>query len=857
MSLARFNPASADTGHRLRFLAVLTTTITLGTLGALSMAAPTAAGASAPPGVGRALPTRAQSPGLSGLAFTPLPAPTRIADTRSAATDPATYAGDTLSPGGELTVDMPGAVPSTAGAVVAQLTAISPTAPGYLSAFPAGTSWPGTANVNFTTSQIVGNLVTVALGVDPSTGAPAITIYNGPAAGPDTDLTFDLYGYYAPPTATAGDTYVPLTPTRIFDTRPGSGYAGQGQTLGGDGTVGVPVTGVGGVPQGAAAVVVNIAVTDTTAPSYIQGYPTGSPPSSSTPTVNQNWVAGETLSTKGVIGVGTAGSITLANHAGDVDVVVDVDGYFTAPGGSGLLFNALSTPVRILDTRPGGIATGNSATATIQGVNAGAGVLNMADISGEPGVGDYLTAYPAGQSVPVAADVNYVPGDSSTVVDNASYATTGAGGAIGIFNGPADGPNTNVVVDEFGWFSAAGASVGACSSGGPSFMVPLATTQVQVDNVSNYPDCRVATLVQWADRGMATTDPLTADVAGEMEDGDRVVATEYGLYWLDIVRRGGLLSGMWALVPSTTDGADFQYTANSNEWDPNELLPGTAASNAHTYDAGQAVLVLPTGGSDGSCVTGQGTFVIGNSDNCSVADGPASASFSTSVSGVDHAYSFSGTLYQEGTDHNEVMTDSYGDSAEINFTLTYHFRDYTDTTEDYGSNNGPQDQRVRMELALEPTGALHLGNLVVSGDSDQAGSPYPFRQYNWSNTMRQAYGCNNGQTFAADTMAQLCEGPAFGFAYITQPNQLPATLSPGDFVTEQQTPTPGDTTDRSLTYMLPANASYRLPERIDQVWVPGPDVSSFDVDYFNQEDVVVPSGGSIPLGFDMQMIPAS
>ncbi|MGH9028137.1 MAG: Ig-like domain-containing protein, partial [Acidimicrobiales bacterium] len=296
--------------------------------------------------------TQVTQSGTSGLGFTPLSPPMRIADTRPGATDPTTYAGRTLGPGQSITIDMPASVPSNAGAVVAQLTAIGATRAGYLAAYATGGSRPETANVNFAAGQIVGNLVTVGLGVD-TNGALALSIYNGPSG--TTDFTLDLYGYYATDTSTAGDGYVPLTPTRIFDTRATSGLAGEGMTLGSGGTATVPVSGVGGVPQNTVGVVVNVAVVDTTAPSYVQGYPTGSPPASSTPTVVENWGPGELLSAKAIIGVGQKGSITFANAAGSTDLVVDVDGYFLPPGSGGALFNPLPTPVRLADTRPDGI----------------------------------------------------------------------------------------------------------------------------------------------------------------------------------------------------------------------------------------------------------------------------------------------------------------------------------------------------------------------------------------------------------------------------------------------------------------------------------------------------------------------
>jgi len=395
----------------------------------------------------------------TSLGFTPLASPVRIADTRSGATDPSKYAGDTLCPGGSLTVDIPaGDVPPAASAIVAQLSAVTPTSGGFLSVYPAGTPVPGTSNVNFVAGQDVGNLVTVALGTDATNGSLAVSVLNGPAGttGPDTDMTLDLYGYYAPQSAGSGDPYVPLTPARIFDTRQGSGQPGQGQTLTNGGSVQVPVLGLGGVPSsGVSAVVVNIGVTNTTAPSFIQGYPTGSPPSSSTPTVDQNWVGGETLSTKAIIGVGSGGSITLANHDANVDVVVDVDGYFGAPGASGALLNVLPTPVRLADTRPGGVAGGASysvAVAGTQGVpaTATAGVLDVIDLATQ---GNFLTVYPAGQSAPFAADVNYVSADTDTIVANAAFGTIGSSGSVDVYNGPSTTTSANIVVDEFGYFS--------------------------------------------------------------------------------------------------------------------------------------------------------------------------------------------------------------------------------------------------------------------------------------------------------------------------------------------------------------------------------------------------------------------
>src|ERR1039457_1464043 len=87
---------------------LLTTGLVAGPLAGVSGAAPTS----------HALAT-------TGLGYTPLASPARIADTRAGATDPSTYAGKTLAAGANLTVDVPAsaAVPANASAVVVNVTA--------------------------------------------------------------------------------------------------------------------------------------------------------------------------------------------------------------------------------------------------------------------------------------------------------------------------------------------------------------------------------------------------------------------------------------------------------------------------------------------------------------------------------------------------------------------------------------------------------------------------------------------------------------------------------------------------------------------------------------------------------------
>jgi hypothetical protein len=411
----------------------------------------------------------------------------------------------------------------------------------------------------------------------------------------------------------------------------------------------------------------------------------------------------------------------------------------------------------------------------------------------------------------------------------------------------------------------------SATSSTPSFTVSLVNGRsVQVDNWSAYSKSALTSLVQWADRGMATTDPLNVKAAGEMETGDRIVVTDYGIYWLDLMRRGGLLSGIWPITATST-GVKFEYTPSGDEWEPNELLPGSdpggQSSADNLYAGGQQLNVIAYGtdNADGSCTPGYGTFVMNDSDNCGVADTGVSVSLSVAtLSGGVHAYSVSGTLYQEGTNHDQTMIDGSGQQAQIGFLLTYDFGDTTDTTTDYGSGGGAGNQRVRTELTLTPSGPIDLGTLVVADTSDWGSATYPLRQYNYSNTARTVYApggmpCISGTALAPFAVGNICEAGTYASNWISQPNSISSGthLSGGDFVTEMQTSSSGSITDRELTALVPETGSYQFPERIDHIWNAGLQVSSMDVDYFNDESFPVASGGALNLGYDLQTVPYS
>ena len=375
-------------------------------------------------------------------AFHPL-APARILDTRAGVGAPAARLGpeQTIS----LQVIGAGGVPPDATAVVMNVTVTEPTAGSFLTAWPAAQPRPTASNLNYVGGQTVPSLVTVRIGFEGK-----VSLYN--FAG-STHLIADVAGWYGADYGDAGSRFNPVTPARVLDTRTGNG-AVPGK-LGPSGTIGLQVTGRGGVPaSGVSAVVLNVTVTEPTAGSFLTAWPAGqSRPLAS----NLNFSAGQTVPNLVVVKVGAGGLVNLFNYAGASHVIADVAGWFgagpRAPTGS----LASAGPFRIVDTRyalgtPTRAKVGPGGTLTIQVAGAEdlppsgvtAVVLNVTVT--EPTAGRFLTVWPHGEARPLASNLNYEAGQT---VPNLVVVKVGAGGAIDLFNFAGA---THVVVDVAGWY---------------------------------------------------------------------------------------------------------------------------------------------------------------------------------------------------------------------------------------------------------------------------------------------------------------------------------------------------------------------------------------------------------------------
>ena len=250
----------------------------------------------------------------------------------------------------------------------------------------------------------------------------------------------------------------PAFPVRILDTRPGyatiDGLFDGGGALGAAATLDLLVGGRGGVPANAAAVMLNLTATNTTAAGFVTAWPTGTAwPLAS----NLNFTAGQTVPNLALAKLGSGGDVSLFNSAGSTDLIADVAWYFSASSQVAAL-----VPARILDTRPGyatvdGQFAGNGALGGARkldlkvtgrgGVPAsGVGSVVMNVTATDPTANGYITAWPSGQPQPLASNLNFVPAQT---VPNLVITGVGANGAVSLFNSAG---NTQLIADVTGWF---------------------------------------------------------------------------------------------------------------------------------------------------------------------------------------------------------------------------------------------------------------------------------------------------------------------------------------------------------------------------------------------------------------------
>jgi hypothetical protein len=387
----------------------------------------------------------------------PDPGRTGGLDATLTADSSAVGSANTSAPG-QLSTDYYGSSPYTSRGAVQFMTA-NPTLSVAIGATP-------TSAYGIDLEQdITSASVPLTVNVDWGDGITGTTTTTG-AQTLDTDHTYAAIGSYtvtvtvtdnssdsvsnAIIATTDGSDYTPYGPVRILDTRFAIG-APKAQLTSAN-PIKLKVDGVGKIPTYATAVTLNLTLTNATGGGNVAAFPDGSTEQTS----NLNYAAGQTVANLAIVPIGPDGYIDLAKQGpGAVDMIADVEGFFTQTSSSG--YTAGASPTRILDTRYaiGAPKKPLNSTNPIKLKVAGAGgvptgvtavSLNLT-LTNTGGGGDVI-AYPDGTDQPTASNINYTAGQT---IANAAIVPVGKDGYIDLVK--QGGGNVDAIADVEGYFT--------------------------------------------------------------------------------------------------------------------------------------------------------------------------------------------------------------------------------------------------------------------------------------------------------------------------------------------------------------------------------------------------------------------
>ena len=153
-----------------------------------------------------------------------------------------------------------------------------------------------------------------------------------------TNVILDIDGYFVPAGTKSALACYPLTPCRIADTRQATGPLG-GPSITGGSSRAFPILSTScSIPSAAKAYSLNVTAIPHRTLNYLTTWPTGSaPPNVST----LNAPTGTIVANAAIVPAGSSGEVSI--FVSDTsDVIVDIDGYFAAPGTGGLSLYAVT-----------------------------------------------------------------------------------------------------------------------------------------------------------------------------------------------------------------------------------------------------------------------------------------------------------------------------------------------------------------------------------------------------------------------------------------------------------------------------------------------------------------------------------
>jgi hypothetical protein len=261
--------------------------------------------------------------------------------------------------------------------------------------------------------------------------------------------------------ALTGLGFVPLTPCRLVDTRAAAGMpsAFGAPSMNGGATRSFSIlSSACGIPATAAAYSLNVTVVPKAGLGYLSIWPAGqSQPVAST----LNSPNGQIAANAAIVPAGANGAISVF-VSDSTDVIIDIDGYFKAPGNTALAFYPVA-PCRVADTRSGAGFSGSFGAPALMagqtrafpilssscGIPASAQAYSLNLTAVPPAPLGYVSVWPAGLSKPVVSTINSPAG---SIVANAALVPGGASGDIDVFASD----NTDLIIDINGYFAPAG-----------------------------------------------------------------------------------------------------------------------------------------------------------------------------------------------------------------------------------------------------------------------------------------------------------------------------------------------------------------------------------------------------------------
>ena len=353
----------------------------------------------------------------AGLAQVPmLSSPQRLVDTRTS--------GGPIGAGQSRCFQIAGlgGIPSNAGAVIVNVTAVGHSGNGWLTVFPAGQAVPATSTVNFDSDEYaIANNAIVRVG-----GSGQVCVAAGNAA---SHAILDATGYVT----SAGLTTVPMlsSPQRLVDTRTSGGPIGAGQSRC------FQIAGLSGIPSTAGAVIVNVTAVGFPSDGWLTLFPAGQGvPATSTVNFDNSQYA---IANGAVVKLGSGGQVCVNSGLAASHIVLDATGYIT---GAGLTtVPMLSSPQRLVDTRTSGgpIGAGQSRCFQIAGLSgipstAGAVIVNVTGVGYSRN--GWLTLFQNGLPVPQTSTVNFDTDEYA--IANGAVVKVGSGGQVCVNAGMPD-----------------------------------------------------------------------------------------------------------------------------------------------------------------------------------------------------------------------------------------------------------------------------------------------------------------------------------------------------------------------------------------------------------------------------------